>query len=581
MNDILIYDIEADSKNPKEANLKWFGAYSFKNDKYFLLPYTKNLEIENLIKKHKILIGFNNKHYDNSVIEKFFQDKLDLFEYKIIVDLYEISAPKGFGSFGKYNKNRLPQMGYDLKSYSLDNISKSLGLDDSNKGEIDYSIFQKKEWTEKEIEQIKEYLKQDIVLTKKLYEWYEEKFEPLKKFLPEDKQRKIKHINSSLSSLSYQTICHKAGLSVEWNDKKPKNHKSYEGGHHLENRENLVKGNIVEIDFTSAYPHAFLMGNLYYPVERGEGWNGGDYFNLNGVYNDTKMSVIGKALRDILRERLKAKKNDEKAKNLSYKIVINSAYGLTGNYKFKTLYNLTTASDCTKIVRTWLRKIAKTLEENGFFCIYGFTDSIFVKIPPESNKEELMFLVNKCIEDIKQNMPFPQDTFGMDIDEEIKLIWFVAKNVYLYVTKDNQIKYKNTLFNKNTPKAVMQVFNKYMSKKIINDLDVNFTQAELETALKQILKDNPEYSAEEYKVGSPGNYNVTSSLYYQIAKKYGAGRHFLIPNTKGIGVGKAKNYCTLEEFKQNNLTHEDINIKQLMQHLNPFIRNKQKQTKLK
>ena len=61
-------------------------------------------------------------------------------------------------------------------------------------------------------------------------------------------------------------------------------------------------------------------------------------------------------------------------------IIINSLYGLTGNTSFKTLYNHITASDCTSMVRTWMKKLSKILEENGFQVLYGFTDNIMVKM---------------------------------------------------------------------------------------------------------------------------------------------------------------------------------------------------------
>jgi len=51
-----------------------------------------------------------------------------------------------------------------------------------------------------------------------------------------------------------------------------------------------------------------------------------------------------------------------------------------------------------------------------------------------------------------------------------------------------------------------------------------------------------------------------NSLPAQISKKYGAGIYFLIPNLKGIGVGKGKKYCTIEEFTERKLTIDDIDL---------------------
>ncbi len=539
-----------------------------------------------MIGRHKILIGFNNKCFDQPILKKYEIN----FEYKIVLDLYEISAPKGDSGYGYYNKNKLPQMGYVLKNYNLKNICDELKLDEFGKGDIDYNIFKKDDWSDDELKEIQKYLKQDIILTKKLYEWYEEQFKPLKEMLPINEQNKLTHISASLSSLSYKIICNKAGLPIEWDDKKPKT-KSFSGGHHINPRWNKAKGNIIEIDFCSAYPHALMMGNLFSPLnscsgnegvpsnltrETEQSWNGKEYYQIEGTYNSREFGKVESALRDIFLERLKAKKEKDKPKNLSYKIIINSLYGLTGNYKFKSLYNPTTASDCTSIVRTWMKKLAKTLEENDFICLYGFTDSIFVQIPEESNKEELMFIVNSFIEDIKKTFPFPQDTFGIDIEEELKFIWFYAKNCYLFVTNDDKVKYKSTLLNSNTPKVVIEVFEKYMKPKIISELDVNFTKQELIIEIKKLLEKTPELSAEEWKVQNKETYKVRSSMQYQISNLYGKGMHQLIPNTKNIGAGKSSKLCSLEDFKSNNLSVEDIDLKKMSSHLKAFITKPQK-----
>lgn len=575
MKDILILDIETDSPNSDIANLKWIGCYSYLDKEYSFFTYKEKKDFKNLLLRHKYIIGFNNKQFDQVVINNWFEE--DMFEYKIITDLWEILAPKGDRGFGFYNKNRLPQMGIKLKNYKLKTIVDALKLDEDSKGEIDYEIFKKNEWTNEEEKEIRKYLKQDVIITKKLFEWLQEQFEPLKKLLSLESQRKLKHLRVGLSSLGYEIICNKSGLKMEWEDKRPENLKSFSGGHHIENRSVCTKGNIVSIDFTSAYPHALIMGNLFSPVEKG--WDGKDFYNIKGIYNNKKQGKVEIALKNMFLERLKAKKNGDKPKSDSYKIIINAVYGTLGNYRFKSIYNPVAAADCTSIVRTWLKKLSKTLEENGFYIIYGFTDNIFIKIPEGLNKEELMFIVEEFIEEVKQTIPFSMDTFGLELEKELKMIWFAAKNCYLYVTNDNKIEYKSTLLNMNTPQLIMNVFNNYMKPKIIKELEVNFNEKNLRQEIKKELEKDLKLSVIEYNVGSLNSYKVKTSLHYQISKKYGIGKHFLIPNLKEVGVGKSKStknkigvrYCTIKEFKENGLKIEDIDIFQLIKHLKPFI----------
>lgn len=572
-NSVLIYDIETDGLNVEVAKCKWFGAYSYQTKEYYLLPYTEMDWIKRLMAQHDVLIGFNNIAFDNPILENQHQIKT---EYKNVIDLIEVC------------KKRLVYMGITPKNYKLRTIVETLGLDKSGKGDIDYKIFQKDDWTQEEINEIKIYLKQDIIITMALFEWFRRQFEPIRQFLSEEDKRKFIDVKSSLASLSFRVVCNLAGLKCEFRGKDEiVERATFSGGHHIEPRWDRAKGNIVSIDFVSAYPHALMMGNLFSHSQ--EGWNGKPFFNLQGTYNNTEFGKVESALRQIFLERIQAKKNGEKEKNLSYKIIINSLYGLTGNTAFKTLYNHITASDCTSMVRTWMKKLAKTVEENGFQVLYGFTDNIMVKIPKTSSKDKLMYIVDKFIQEVKCNVPFPQDTFKMEIDKEMKFIWFVAKNCYLWVDMKDNVGYRSTLLNRNTPEIVMNLFEDYMSKKIIRELDVNFTKQELIIELKKLLEQNLELSAEEYNCKELDSYKSKTSLEYQISEKYGEGRHLLIPNLKNIGVGKAKStkkkvgvrYCSIEEFKANNLSVNDIDMEQLLKHIKPFIKKEVKKDETK
>jgi len=589
---MIIIDTETTSVKVEEAILKWVGIYDFNTEKYEIYQYPLDeKDIKKKIAASRVIIGFNLKDYDIPVIKNNYNDdKVDrLFDYKVIVDLLEMSAAKGGKDYGQFRKNRLAQMGIKLKNFSLKAICEKLKLDDEGtKGEIDYTIFQKDKWTPEEVAEIKKYLKQDLLLTKKLFYWYESQFSPLKKFLPQKDQDNFLYLKSSLSVLAYNIICNKAGLTPEFGEKTGSHIKSFSGGHHIENKQELVKGQIYSIDVVSDYPHCVMMGNLCSPVQADEeGWDGKPFFILDGKYNNKQQGKIELALKDIFLERLKAKKDGEKEKDKSYKIVINSFYGTLGNNIFRSVYNRNSASDCTSMARTILKKAAQTLEVNGFTPLGGFTDSIYVLVPPHLTKNHMMNTINRFIEEVKSHVPFKMDTFKMDIEEEIRMMWFVAKNCYLYVTNKNEVKYKSTLLNTNTPKAVMKLFEEYMRPIIISTLDIPFTKKELETQIKLLLEKEPELAAQEYKVGKLTDYKVVTSLQYQISEIYGEGRHFLIPNKKNFGAGKKKStkkkvgirHCSIEEFKENKLTIDDIDLTHLLSHLKPFyVRNEKHET---
>ena len=75
-NQCLVFDIETSSHFPDgrpinlrtnyedyiaHAKVKWFGAYSYKNNKQYYLHYQKDTQqILQLLNSHKYLIGFNS-----------------------------------------------------------------------------------------------------------------------------------------------------------------------------------------------------------------------------------------------------------------------------------------------------------------------------------------------------------------------------------------------------------------------------------------------------------------------------------------------------------------------------------------
>jgi hypothetical protein len=144
---IALVELETDSLSTDEAKIKWVGIYSYLHDQYYEIPFKGNeKEIKKLIGEHKVIIGFNFKEYDAPILKNNYNDD-QMFDYRILIDLLEISAPKGGKEYGKYNKNKLAQMGIKLKNFSLRAISDKLKLSDEGKGDVDYKIFQKDELT--------------------------------------------------------------------------------------------------------------------------------------------------------------------------------------------------------------------------------------------------------------------------------------------------------------------------------------------------------------------------------------------------------------------------------------------------
>lgn len=552
-----IIDVETDSTDSNVAKLKYFGGLDCDTGEVTMLPYTANIQITDYIKKHKVLIGFNLKGYDVKVLENYGVS----LKYKVIVDLYEALAPPGDNGYGAKNKDRLSDINPGLKfmNYKLKTIIQTLDLDDEGKGEIDYNIFKKDEWDNKEKEEIEKYLKQDLLIEHKLFQWYRNIFKPLEKYLKKEDVDKCKHLTCKSGGLAYKFVCSRTAIQEEYSDsetasKLRKESPRIEGGHHIHPRWEKVRGNIICRDFVSHYP-TILVG-----------------------YQLHKQNV-NDAIELILNERLEAKAKKDKVTALALKVPLNSIYGICGNVWFKNVYNPIAALECTRIGRELLKRYAMSLDVAGFIPLYGFTDSVYVGIPKGLSDKDLNVVTDYFIEQTKKEFVKPLDNYGLGIDKVLKFMWFIDKkdNNYLTVDKDNKVNVKGALFDKNTPSCITELFETYIKPKIINDLDVNFKEEELLNELNKILKDNPELSAQDYSCKELSTYKLKTSLNAQISERYGPGVHSLIPNTAGVGVGRNDKlkYCSLEDFNEHNLSFEQISIDRMKSYIKPFYSTKE------
>jgi len=251
---ILIYDIECKTlegkPNPKTDKLVVFGCYSYLTNDYY---YLNNIEdIKKVINKHKYLIGFNNLQYDNVVLfNNGFNSMMRQnnygdanFNYKYNIDLMQIFKLRA-GSM-KVKKGMLNDL---LMSYSLDFISKTIGIVDDNDGKIknfDYSVLNKEKFTKEDVQYIKEYLKRDIDVTKKMYEWVEEYFDSFKHFVHEEDIINKKYLTTATSVFTYKAICKKLEIDEEY-DKG--DHQNYGGGYVAYPAGEEFEGDIYCLDF--------------------------------------------------------------------------------------------------------------------------------------------------------------------------------------------------------------------------------------------------------------------------------------------------------------------------------------------
>lgn len=327
----------------------------------------------------------------------------------------------------------------------------------------------------------------------------------------------------------------------------------------------------------SAYPHSYVQANLFSNnclcCRKEEKYTGDGLFKLKGRYCTKKQGNIEKTIQWLYNKRQELKKTGDK-REYAYKIVLNCLYGICGNPVFKNVYNLNTASDCTLITRTMIKLAKKRFVEAGYEFIYTATDSVYLR-DPYDNEAKILLVKDRIIEEIKESFNFPVDTFTMGIDARIKLIYFpgLKKSNYLYVTTDGRVEIKGLPFWKdNASPMSMHVFNKYVKERMINDGVVKYDAMTVRGWINKELttEEGLKLIMTKYKVRHYEEYKLSSQLQAQISKAYGRGIHYLIPNTAGVGVGKSRCYCTLEEFKNKDLTVTDIDLTKVYSELQIF-----------
>lgn len=614
-NDTLIFDCETHTYGKPDSSrdeLRIFGCYSYKTGKVYLLR--QKADIQKIINAHKYLVGFNNigtrnePGYDNPILER---EGIKL-KYKIIMDLKNII--KSRASQMKIKKGLLNDL---LMEYSLDYITKMLDVvdDKTSKMDIDYKLFQKEKWTADEMKLICEYTKRDVLITKKLYEWIEDFFSGLKPFLNDEDVRKKIYLTSSIAKFGYKAIC----KAMDWEEKYNKEGSSGDrigGGYVSYPAGEKFSGNIYLLDFNSLYPHIILMCNLHgrnKDLDDRDKWNGGDKWKIEGAYYSDELSKMAKLIKKWYSDRLELKKLKDR-REYTIKIILNAAlYGLFNNAYYENLFDRVAGGDCTRLERQWIKYARKRFSEEGYSSLYSDTDSCFL-LDGYNDKEKLLKLKDKIIKEILATVPFPQDTFDMELEAEIKYMYFfkgknkddkdtdsemdeedfinkpkgLMKKNYIYVKKVFEEDDKGNMVYKGKDEVVIKnlgikkksisplskkIFWEYLLPKI-KDGQIKFSKTYLRNLIMELLEGDVTLASMRKEVGNYDQYAETSpnSMPAQIARKYGSGIHFLIPNTRGIGVGKGKKLCTLDEFKDNKLRVEHINLDNVWKELDYFIK---------
>lgn len=559
---VIIVDIECGTfgkPDPNKDVLKFIGVYDLDTNETYIFKDVKPFKA--ILKQHRVVITYNGRKYDEIVLVR----NGVSFRNHLHIDLYEVVDKRAL------------ILGILHESKSLANVCKCFSLQE-HKGELDYSILNKTEISYSELKEIEKYLTQDLITTKGLWEYLYNYFLPFKEEMSEYDQKTFKWLTTALSVYAYKVICSKLGVKDEYSD--TGNFKTFKGGFVAEPETLEEHDNIYCLDYASLYPHLFIQGNLYSHscncCKEEDKWKGNEVFNLNGVYCSKRQGKIELLLKEFYLKRKEYKKNKDK-REYAIKIIINTIYGLSGCPKFKVLYNHNTASDCTEMARSCCIYARDWFRKEGYKILYSDTDSVYLK-DVFNDKERLMKVKSEMVIKLKTYFQFPETTFDMSVDEEIKHIWFFKsgdknlKKQYIYVTNGGKVKVKGLpMIKTDGSKIGWKIFKKYMEPQTLQGA-IKFDYSDINKWLDLELKEDIKTIRRRFKVFNESVYKNESQIQAQIAKKYGAGVHYLIPN-KRLGVGKGTKYCKYEEFEERGYGINDLVLTKFWKEMEHFCDN--------
>jgi len=621
---ILIYDIESSTERKKAKAetdiIKLFGCYSFLTNKYYYL--TQPSLIRQMIAQHNVLVGFNNKEYDNQVMYRNKYD--DLIQYKpnkkkkgglytfrnkVNIDMRELIKKRVSAMVIKLDGKKVV-LKDALMDFSLDTITRTLRLvnDDTAKiKDFDYKIFNKSEWSAEEQKDIVEYVSRDLELTKKLYEWLEDYFESFQQFVPKKDVDTKQYLTCSLASFAYKVVCNKLQMKEEYNDLERED--KFKGAVVFNPMAKEIHGKIVYFDFKSLYPSMYIQANLFGAncgcCSKEEKWNGGELLKVNGRYCTKTLDRRTELVKEWFKYRDELKKQKNPLENI-YKILINSIYGASSSPIFKHIYDETAASDCTYLGRQCIQYARKKFREGGCRIVFGDTDSCAVLVPEGKDIDYAINISKQITNDLREAFPHPFEMFDFKveciatdffffdksktdpedteyIDEEdaeyakLKL----GKKNYIYITDKGELTTKGLLvIKKNCSTLSRKIYDEILRDKILKERVAKFPKKFMEDLIYGYLDKDIGFAAKRFSTNDFEDYKEAGNLNAQISKHFGgAGYYWMVPvvkdifddNGNKISIGKGKKYIPREVFIEKKMPIRLININNFWKELSYFI----------
>lgn len=173
----------------------------------------------------------------------------------------------------------------------------------------------------------------------------------------------------------YLPRLHKAGyVAPNIKDNNPAGHAA--GGYVIEPKPGIYE-KVIVLDFKSLYPSIILTFKID-PLSRLESETD-SIMTPAGYKFSYKKHLLPEFIAQLMQRRGEAKKQGDKYLSQAIKILMNSFYGVMGSYNCR-FYHPSLPSAITGTGQWLLLQSREYLENNGYFVVYGDTDSLFVRL---------------------------------------------------------------------------------------------------------------------------------------------------------------------------------------------------------
>ena len=480
------------------------------------------------------------------------------------------------------------------------------------KGNIDYSIFAKNQWTKDEEKEIIAYLRNDVMASKFLFEKIWNYWLPFAELLDVKDIYNLSWLRSSIASLTYKAACRVLNTEPTYAEGATEP-ESMGGNVYLPKYEELR--NVWYVDVGSLYPHMAVMGNLTAEVNpenvssKRKVWHGNDVFQVKGYYDISEWHPLAKYIAEKLKERIHLKETDKNNPFIyTLKIFLNGLYGVMRSPIFEKVHSPNIGWDICYLGQQVQTLIKEMLEQFGFEVVMGDTDSCFfvAKEGTDNSKEYVKDCLIQIAEVIKDSFPFSVGTFKIGIEHYLDYLMVPFEDAPIVGEDGKNKKEGNRLILQRTPKKknylfiytndkgekdvklvglpiikdnatllAPKIYEEVLKSEILKNMRAKFPKEYIDKILNDYLQKPEviELLSQEYKVKSASSYK-NNCIQKQISEAYFGRKEGvirLIKNSKVGKCGKGTLYATIEEAVSAKLTKDELDLDKVNNELSPFI----------